>query len=128
VEGDTTKEEGMPNPVTWFEVLGKDGTALQRFYSELFGWELNVVPDFDYGMMQSPERGIGGGIGQAQQGDGYVTVYAEVDDPQAYLDKAEQLGGKTVVPVTEMEMVTFALFTDPEGHVFGLAKSSGEAS
>ena len=58
-----------------------------------------------------------------EQGDGYVTVYAEVDDPQAYLDKAEQLGGKTVVPVTTMETVTFALFTDPEGHLFGIAKA-----
>src|SRR6184192_3957386 len=74
-------------------------------------------------MLESPERGIGGGIGQAQEGDGYVTVYAEVDDPQAYLDKAEQLGGQTVVPVTEMEMVTFALFTDPEGHLFGIVKA-----
>jgi predicted enzyme related to lactoylglutathione lyase len=114
--------------VTWFEVMGRDGSALQRFYSELFGWNLNVVPDFNYGMVQDVDRGIGGGIGQAQEGDGYVTVYAEVDDPQTYLDKAEQLGGKTVVPVTEMEMVTFALFTDPEGHLFGLAKSSAGAS
>jgi uncharacterized protein len=113
----------MAKGVTWFEVLGRDGSALQRFYSELFGWELNVIPDFNYGMLESPERGIGGGIGQAQQGDGYVTVYAEVDNPQAYLDKAEQLGGKTLVPVTEMEMATFALFTDPEGHVFGVVKS-----
>jgi len=28
-----------------------------------------------------------------------------------------------VVPVTEMEMVTFAMFTDPEGHLVGLYKS-----
>jgi len=110
--------------VTWFEVMGRDGSALQRFYSELFGWQLNVVPDYEYGMVENVDRGIGGGIGRAQQGDGYVTVYAEVDDPQAYLDKAEQLDGRTVVPVTDMGMVTFALFTDPEGHLFGLAKSS----
>ena len=112
----------------WHEQVSSDPKQAESFYTELFGWELNVVPDFDYGMMQSPERGIGGGIGQAQQGDGYVTVYAEVDDPQAYLDKAVELGGKTIVPVTEMEMVTFALFADPEGHLFGLAKSSGQTS
>jgi predicted enzyme related to lactoylglutathione lyase len=44
-------------------------------------------------------------------------------DPQAALDKIEGAGGKTVVPVTEMEMVTFAMFTDPEGHLVGLYKS-----
>jgi len=70
-----------------------------------------------------PEKGIGGGIGQAQGGDGHVTFYVEVDDLQAALDSIERLGGKTVVPVTEMEMVTFALFADPVGHVVGIVKS-----
>ena len=30
----------MKHPVVWFEVLGKDGPKLQRFYSELFGWQI----------------------------------------------------------------------------------------
>ena len=113
----------MAKGVTWFEVIGKDAAKLQSFYSELFGWDLQVVPEMNYGMLTNPDKGIGGGIGSMEQGDGYVTVYAEVDDLQACLDKAEQLGGKTVVPVTEMEMVTFAQFTDPEGHLFGIVKS-----
>ena len=75
-----------------------------------------------YGMLIQPENGIGGGVGQAQEGDGHVTFYVEADDPQAALDSIEKLGGKTVVPVTEMEMVTFALFADPEGHVVGIVK------
>ena len=29
----------MANPVVFFEVLGKDGDALERFYSERFGWQ-----------------------------------------------------------------------------------------
>ena len=113
----------MPNPVVWFEVVGRDGSALQRFYSDLFGWKMEVMPEMNYGIVEAGEGGIGGGIGQAPDGDGHVTAYAAVDDPQAYLDKAEQLGGRTVVPVTEMEMVTFALFTDPEGHLFGIVKA-----
>jgi hypothetical protein len=75
-----------------------------------------------YGMLMQPEQGIGGGVGQSPDGDGHVTFYVEVDDPQAALDKIEQLGGKTVVPVTEMEMVTFALFADPEGHLVGVVR------
>ena len=117
----------MGNPVTWFEVVGKDGAALQRFYSELFGWKLNVIPEMNYALVEA-DGGIRGGIGQAPDGEGHVTVYAEVDDPQAYLDKAEELGGKTVVPVTELEMVTFALFTDPEGHLFGITKAQPSES
>ena len=50
-------------------------------------------------------------------------VFVGVPDPQATLDEIEGAGGKTVVPVTEMEMVTFAMFTDPEGHLVGLYKA-----
>jgi predicted enzyme related to lactoylglutathione lyase len=114
----------MGNPVTWFEVVGKDGPGLQRFYSEAFGWELEDYQG--YGMVTEPKEGIGGGVGQAQDGDGHVTFYIRVDDPQAALDKIEQLGGKTVVPVTAMDMVTFALFADPEGHVVGVVKSQDD--
>ena len=52
-------------------------------------------------------------------GPGHVTFYVEVEDPAAYLARAEKLGGKTVVPPTEIPKsgLTFAFFADPEGHV-----------
>jgi predicted enzyme related to lactoylglutathione lyase len=41
----------------------------------------------------------------------------------SFLKKIESLGGKTVVPTTEIpNMVTFALFKDPEGNMVGLVK------
>jgi predicted enzyme related to lactoylglutathione lyase len=113
----------MANPVTWFEVVGKDGAGLQRFYSKAFGWQLKDPANMGYGMLMQPEQGIGGGVGQSQDGSGQVTFYVEVDDPQAALDTIESLGGKTVVPVTETEMVTFAQFADPEGNVVGLVRA-----
>jgi predicted enzyme related to lactoylglutathione lyase len=113
----------MANPVTWFEVVGRDGGALRSFYSDLFGWELQVMDGMDYGMLDASGGGIGGGIGQGD-GAGHVTFYVEVGDPQAYLDKAESLGGKTIVPVTEVPgVVTFARLADPEGHIVGVVKA-----
>jgi len=55
-----------------------------------------------------------------------VTFYVMVDDPQKYLDRAEQLGGKTLMPPMEVPGagVTLAMFADPEGHVIGLTKST----
>jgi hypothetical protein len=115
----------MADKVVWFEVTGKDRGKLQSFYGELFGWKVDASNPMNYGMVEAEESGIGGGIGQADNGDGHVTFYMGVDDPQAYLDKAEKLGGKTVVPVTEIpNMVTFALIADPEGHVIGVVKNS----
>jgi predicted enzyme related to lactoylglutathione lyase len=119
----------MSKPIVgWFEITGKDGPALQRFYSNLFDWEVTDAGDGSgYGLVAAGEKGIAGGIGASQDGgDGRVTFYVEVDDPAALLDKVEKLGGKTVVPPTEIPNfgLTFAFFADPEGHVVGLSKGA----
>ncbi|MFQ5751804.1 MAG: VOC family protein [bacterium] len=115
----------MSAKVVHFEVLGKDAKKLQHFYSELFDWKINADNPMNYGLVQAEGEGsIGGGIAAAEEGTpGHVTFYVEVDDIPAHLSKAESMGGKTVVPETEIpNMVTFALFADPEGHVIGLVK------
>jgi hypothetical protein len=114
----------MAHPVVHFEVSGKDSTSLKSFYEQLFGWKAQDVGQ-GYWIAEKETEGIGGGIGQADDGSpGYVTFYVQTDDPQASLDKAESLGGKTVMPVTTVpDMVTFALFTDPEGNMVGLVAS-----
>jgi predicted enzyme related to lactoylglutathione lyase len=32
----------MANPVTWFEVVGKDSEKLSKFYGDLFGWKVDL--------------------------------------------------------------------------------------
>jgi predicted enzyme related to lactoylglutathione lyase len=112
--------------VAWFEVTGKDGPALQRFYRQLFDWSIQDASDGSgYGLVQAGSGGIGGGIGASQDsGPGQVTFYVEVDDPAEYLAKAERLGGKTIVPPMDIPQygLTFAFFADPDGHVVGLSK------
>lgn len=116
----------MKNPVVWFEVVGKDGEKLRRFYADLFGWKIDgATGDMDYGLVAGGDGGIGGGVGKSQDGSGgHVTFFVEVDDPKAYLARAEKLGGQTVVPPTEVSEygLTFAYFTDPQGHLIGLSK------
>ena len=115
----------MPNPVVHWEITGKDGPKLQKFYADLFGWHVDANNPMNYGMVDThSEHGINGGIAPEQEATTRVTVYVEVDDLQAYLDKAESLGGKTIMPPTEIpDTVTLAMFTDPEGNVTGLVKS-----
>lgn len=122
------------NPVLWFEVVGKDGKALRSFYSKLFGWKIqqaDPASGFDYGMVDGGDGGVGGGIGSTPDGSpGFATFYVEVDDLDAALAKAEKLGGKTVMPATEIPGMNlkFAYVADPEGHVIGLSKGMGQAS
>lgn len=113
----------MGQPVVHFEIIGRDGKRLQEFYSQLFHWHVDADNPMNYGVVDTHgEGGIGGGIAQGD-GESRVTFYIQVDDPQAYLNRVEEMGGKTIVPVTEIpNMVTFAQFSDPEGNVIGLVK------
>lgn len=119
----------MAKPVVgWFEITGKDAAALQRFYRDLFDWEVQDSGGTpSYGLVQAGGKGIGGGIGASYDGGpGQVTFYVEVDDPAAYFAKVEKLGGQTIVPPAEIAEfgLTYAFFADPEGHVVGLSKGA----
>ncbi|HEV3400783.1 MAG TPA: VOC family protein [Acidimicrobiales bacterium] len=123
----------MGQPVVHFEVVGKDGPALQSFYSELFGWKLDTNNPMGYGVVGREDNvnsdgvGIGGGVGQGPEGyPGHVTFYVEVPDVEAALAQAESLGGTRMMgPDEVMEGLVIGLFTDPEGHTVGLVKSGG---
>ncbi|HYE01790.1 MAG TPA: VOC family protein [Phycisphaerales bacterium] len=114
----------MPNPVVHFEIGCRDGAACQKFYAALFDWKFEA-----YG----PARMINTGAKEGIQGHlnslghephNYCLVYVEVDDLGAYAKKAESLGGRTLVPPTEVPgMGTFSWLADPEGNIIGLWKS-----
>jgi uncharacterized protein len=111
----------MPNPVTWFEIGGRKSKKLDRFYADLFEWHVDTNNPMDYGVVDTHAgKGISGGITPTQRGR-HVTIFVEVDDLQAYLDKAVKLGGKVIIPVTVVpKMAIFATFSDPAGNVIGL--------
>ena len=118
----------MGHPVVHFEVIGKDGKALQDYYSQLFGWEIDAANEMNYGLIDREGNqsesgiGIGGGIAGGPEGyDGHVTFYVEVPDVEESLAKAESLGGSRVFgPEKIMDSMILGQFTDPEGHVIGL--------
>jgi len=123
----------MGQPVVHFEVIGKDGDKLRSYYGDLFGWEIDASNPMNYGVIQRDGNtnadgvGIGGGIGQGPEGyDGHVTFYVEVPDVGEALAKAEELGGKRVMGPEELPDagITLGQFTDPEGHLVGVAGSS----
>lgn len=116
----------MGNPVTHFEIAGADPQMLQAFYRDAFGWE--VVPAGPTYAMVLPHAGdgINGGVGAAPEGGASrVTVYIEVDDLHAALDRIAGLGGSTITaPLNVPNGPSIALFSDPEGHVIGLTKAA----
>jgi predicted enzyme related to lactoylglutathione lyase len=120
----------MGQPVVHFEVVGKDGTKLQNYYGELFGWEMDADNPMNYGMVAREGNlgrdgvGIGGGVGQGPEGyGGHVTFYVAVPDVEEALQKAESLGGERIMgPEDIMGQVVLGQFKDPEGNMVGVVQ------
>jgi uncharacterized protein len=115
----------MDNPVTHFEIGAADHQSLVKFYGELFGWGLREVSE-GYTLIDTKGGGgLNGGIGRSGTGEPWATFYVEVDDLQACLDRAGNLGGRTVLGVTELPGMAFAMFDDPDGLLVGLVRGGG---
>jgi len=112
-----------------FEVGAAADGPLVAFYGELFGWGLQGFSGGGYTMVDTRGGdGINGGIGRSQTGAPWSTFYVETGDLQATLDKANSLGGTTVMPVTDFGgAVTIAMFNDPDGLLVGLVRSAEPA-
>ena len=119
----------MAAPVTHFEINARDSKRANQFYSGLFGWSIEPASDATTGMIYGlvntgVKMGINGGIGQTQaDGPPSVTFYVQVEDVQSHLERVVALGGRVIVPLTDVPgMVTFAQFADPEGNIVGIIK------
>ena len=119
----------MANPVMWFEIIGPDSERLHRFYRDALAWKLTppVKEMGNYSMFErgTAGTGIAGGFGE---GDARVSIYVEVADPQAFVDKAVRGGATLQMPVTTITPgTTIAMLTDPAGNTFGILKAQPAA-
>ena len=124
----------VSQPVVHFEIACKDADAQQAFYEKVLDWDFQIHQPMNYRMVSPSEEeeripAISGGLFAGPEGRSYVTVYAQVDDLQAYLDKAEANGGKVVLGPTDVGegMGSVGMFIDPEGNPFGLYQPSAES-
>ena len=114
------------HPIVHVEIAAKDPAAIAKFYSELCGWQVQAAPTGPgetYHMFRG-EGGPGGGFpgvdGQMYK-SGDIVPYVSADDIDAFLKKAESLGGKTLLPKTEIPgQGWFAFFADPSGNRIGV--------
>jgi predicted enzyme related to lactoylglutathione lyase len=123
----------MGNPVVHFEIIGTDPRRLRGYYGELFGWQFAdadaaaaVSAPGEYGFMQPGSGGIPGGVGGGAGYEQRTLFYVGVPDVEAALQNAERLGGTRVSgPHPNPDgTVVVGFFTDPEGHLIGLAATA----
>jgi len=113
----------------WHELMTRDPQAAQKFYGEVVGWSAEKNVEMNYtifssgdvpcaGLMEIPEHAAAMGARPAWTG------YVEVDDVDATIGRATQLGGSMLGPAQTVPGVgRFAMMRDPQGAAFGIVTS-----
>ena len=116
----------MANSFVHVELNPPDPEKAKMFYSKLFQWQLEempnpAVPNGTYTIIKVGE-GTGGGImKQVPAGPSGWLAYVAVDDIHAATKKAKSLGAEVMKDVTEVTgMGWFSFIRDPTGSVLGL--------
>jgi predicted enzyme related to lactoylglutathione lyase len=112
----------MAHPVIHTEIRSQDPDATRAFFTELFGWTYSdgAFPGYTF-VDPGVEGALPTAIGPLQGGDDAVLFFVGVEDVETTLERAEQLGGKTIQPAQKVPGVTFGVFADNQGHVVGVA-------
>jgi len=106
---------------SWFELQTTDVAAAKAFYTALFGWKTEemTMPGMPYTIISAEGEQVAGMMTIPPQAQGmppFWGVYISVDDADATVRKAQQLGGAVVVPPTDIPTVgRFAVLKDPQG-------------
>jgi len=120
-----------PNTLCWNELATRDVEGSREFYGKVFGWQTNDM-DFAGGKytvwyLPGVDVAEGGGIGGMMEMNEqfpadlppHWLVYFAVEDTDATVAKAGELGGSTVVEPFDAEGVgRIAVVSDPNGAAF----------
>jgi predicted enzyme related to lactoylglutathione lyase len=109
----------------WLDLSSSDAAASRDFYSNLFGWKVEVNPDPQYGGYALAK--IGGkdvaGIGPKMSPDAPTAwlVYIASSDAADTVKKAKAAGGNVLgEPMQVGPQGTMAIIQDPSGAVIGV--------
>jgi predicted enzyme related to lactoylglutathione lyase len=126
----------MAGRVVHFEVPFDDVDRATGFYRDVFGWQIQSMPELQYHLVSTGPVGeqgmpeepgfINGGMFSRQANISTPVITIDVDDIDAALADVETHGGATVekkMPVGDMGFAAY--FTDCEGNLLGLWQSAG---
>lgn len=115
--------------ITHIDIPVDDKERAKGFYGGVFGWEIQEYPGYEgYPMWRAPNQVSGGGLAPRGEGLDVPRSYVEVDSIDQALGKVTELGGRVVMPKTEISATSwFAAFTDPEGNQLGLYEGVTDA-
>jgi predicted enzyme related to lactoylglutathione lyase len=118
----------MSNPtnrIAYFEITGRDAALTHDFYRALFDWQIVDDPEALYAEV-TPGGDVTGGIADIPDDVApSLTMFVEVDDLAAAIDRAERAGGSLLFPpLTTPNGREIAMIVDPIGVNVGLIRAS----
>jgi predicted enzyme related to lactoylglutathione lyase len=120
-----------PGAFCWTELNTRDIEGAKAFYAEVFGWaadthELPDSPMGSYSEFVLEDRKIAGMLPMPPMVPAEVPpfwlVYFAVDDTDASVARAQELGGTLMMPPMDVEAGRFALLQDPQGGMFAVIR------
>ncbi len=121
----------QPNSLVWNELQTTDLEIVKSFYGRVFGWTSETDQN-GYVLFSTTGRAQAGAM-IIKETWGPVppnwAVYFLVKDVTGYAKKAQELGGKVLVPPTAAgEMGKFSVLQDPQGGAFTVMQFTGSPS
>jgi predicted enzyme related to lactoylglutathione lyase len=109
------------NNICHWELQTSNPDKAKKFYESLFGWKLTHEKEMNYVLVDTIEQPGGGlNIVNKVEPSGAI-LYVQVEDIEATLNKATQLGGKVITPKSAIPNIGFfGIFNDSEGNKVGL--------
>jgi predicted enzyme related to lactoylglutathione lyase len=113
----------------WIELGTSNQQAAKQFYGNLFGWTAEdnpMGPSMTYTMLRLGGKDVAGAYTlMKEQLDAHVPphwmLYIKVDSADAAAEKAARLGGKLIVPPSDIPNIgRFAVLQDPTGGAISL--------
>jgi len=119
-----------PGRFIWNELMTTDAAGATEFYTQLFGWESETaeIGGTSYRMLKAGEQYVGGIYADPKANEEAHPAwvpYVSVDDVDARAQRAEELGGRTLVGGQDIPGIgRFAAIMDPEGAVIAPFKTA----
>ena len=106
----------------WNELATTDVERVKSFFAELLGWEYET-DDSGYASIINAGRRNGGVREQTEAERGVPPSwlpYFTIESADEAARHAEQLGGRTLQPITEIHIGSFAVIADEQGAAFAV--------
>jgi predicted enzyme related to lactoylglutathione lyase len=112
----------VPGALTWNDLLTPDVEASAAFYRELFGWEIEAIPGAEgqYWSIANGDIKNGGLMPMPPGAHPAWNLYFAVDDTEAAMVRAVELGGQVVMGPMDVPGGRFAIVRDPSNAVFSV--------